>query len=224
MPVARFAIRETLGIVVMGVALFWSSGTLDWWPAWALLSVLVWWVAATAWVIVRFHPSLLPERLGPVKGAKGWDTAIMSAVGMLSLVQFVVAGFDLRFGWTPAVPAAAQPVGLSLSIFGYGLGIWALAYNPFFSQIVRIQVERNHTVATGGPYRYVRHPAYVGTILFQVAVPMLLASWWALIPGGLTVLLLLVRTALEDRTLHAELQGYSDYAQDVRHRLIPGIW
>ena len=170
--IARFAIRETMGIVFMGVALFWSAGRIDWWPAWALIAVTSAWVLATAIVILRYNPDLLAERLGPRKGAKRWDTAS----------------------------------------------------NAYFSQIVRIQTDRGHKVATGGPYQYVRHPAYVGTILYELAVPVLLASWWALIPGGLNAILLVLRTALEDRTLQAELTGYADYARQVRYRLLPGIW
>jgi protein-S-isoprenylcysteine O-methyltransferase Ste14 len=104
------------------------------------------------------------------------------------------------------------------------LFVWATAANTFFSRIVRIQPERDHTVVTGGPYRYVRHPAYAGAILYELAVPVLLASWPSLIVSSLNVLLLILRTALEDRTLQAELIGYSDYARRVRVRLLPGIW
>jgi protein-S-isoprenylcysteine O-methyltransferase Ste14 len=206
------------------VALFWSAGRIDWWPAWALIAVMLAWITATAIVILRFNPDLLAERLGPRKGGKLWDTAIMSIVGLSGLARLIVAGLDQRYGWTGGFPLAAQIAALAVCVSGYALGVWATACNAFFSQIVRIQTERGHTVATGGPYQYVRHPAYVGTILYELAVPVLLASWWALIPGGLNAILLVLRTALEDRTLQAELTGYADYARQVRHRLLPGIW
>ncbi len=222
--IARFAIRETMGIVFMGVALFWSAGRIDWWPAWALIAVMLAWITATAIVILYFNPDLMAERLGPRKGGKLWDTAIMSIVGLLGLALLIVAGLDQRYGWTGGFPLAAQIAALAVCVLGYALGVWATASNAFFSQIVRIQTERGHTVATGGPYQHVRHPAYVGTILYQLAVPVLLASWWALIPGGLIAILLVLRTALEDRTLQAELTGYADYARQVRYRLLPGIW
>ena len=90
--------------------------------------------------------------------------------------------------------------------------------------MVRIQKERGHHVVTGGPYRFVRHPGYVGTILFEVSVSIMLGSFWALAIGGLNALLFIIRTALEDRTLHTELDGYPDYAQQVSHRLLPGVW
>jgi protein-S-isoprenylcysteine O-methyltransferase Ste14 len=222
--IVRYAIRETMGLASMGVALFWAAGRLDWWAAWAALAVMGAWIVATAIVILRLHPELLAERLGPRKGAKRWDTAIMSVVGLAQLARYVVAGLDQRHGWTGGLPLAAQVAALALCALGYALVVWATACNAFFSQIVRIQPERGHTVATGGPYRWVRHPAYAGAILYELAVPILLASWWALALSALTVPLLLLRTALEDRVLRAELDGYAAYARQVRARLVPGVW
>ena len=222
--IARFAIREAMGIVVMAVALFWSAGEIDWWPAWAAIAVMVAWSTATAIVILRFNPTLLAERLGPRKGAKPWDIAIMGMLGISQLARYVVAGLDHRYGWTPSFPYIAQLAALTVCALGYGLVVWATASNAFFSQIVRIQPERGHTVAAGGPYHYVRHPAYLGAVLYELAAPILFASWWAFIPGGFAAILLVLRTALEDRTLQAELNGYDDYALQVRYRLLPGIW
>jgi protein-S-isoprenylcysteine O-methyltransferase Ste14 len=222
--IARYAIRETMGIVVMGVALFWSAGRIDWWPAWASIAVMLAWITATAIVIVRLNPGLLADRLGPREGAKPWDTAILSIVGLVQLGRYIVAGLDQRFGWTGGLPFAAQMAALILCILGYALVVWATASNRFFSQIVRIQSERGHAVATGGPYHYVRHPAYLGAIVYELAVPVLLASWWAFLISALNAILMILRTALEDRALQAELAGYTDYTRQVRHRLLPGIW
>jgi len=222
--IARYAIRETLGIIVMAVALFWSAGKIDWWPAWGAIGIMAGWIIATAVIILHFHPELLAERLGPSTEAKPWDTAIMSTVGLIQLGRYILAGLDQRYGWTEGIPLAAQIVALVLCCLGYMLFIWATASNAFFSQIMRIQTERGHTVATGGPYRYIRHPAYAGAILYELAVPVLLASWWALLASGFSAILLFIRTILEDRILQAELCGYLDYAQKVRYRLLPGIW
>lgn len=175
-------------------------------------------------VILRFNPELLAERLGPRKGAKFWDMAIMSIFGLATLARLVIAGLDQRYGWTSDFPMAAQIAALVVCALGYAIVVWATASNAFFSQIVRIQSERGHAVATGGPYRFIRHPAYVGTVLFELAVPVLLASWWALVLSGLNAVLIVFRTALEDRTLQAELIGYADYAHNVRYRLLPSIW
>jgi protein-S-isoprenylcysteine O-methyltransferase Ste14 len=222
--IARYSGRETMGLVVMGVALFWSAGRLDWWAGCMVMAVMAAWVIATAVVILRFNPALLAERLGPRKGSKHWDIAIMSILGVTQLARYVIAGLDERFGWTGGLPPGAQIAGAVLCVLGYAVVVWATATNSFFSQIVRIQPERGQTVVTVGPYRYVRHPAYMGAILFELAVPVLLASWWAYVASGLGAVLLVVRTVLEDRTLQAELDGYSEYAHQVRRRLVPGVW
>jgi protein-S-isoprenylcysteine O-methyltransferase Ste14 len=222
--IARYAIRESMGIVVMGVALFWSAGRIDWWPGWACLAVMLAWIIATAIVILSFNPGLLAERLGPRKGAMRWDTAILSLLGLTQLLRYILAGLDQRYGWTGGFPLAAQISALIVCALGYALVVWATASNPFFSQVVRIQTERAHTVATGGPYCYVRHPAYIGAIMFEMAVSVLLASWWALLASGFSVALLIIRTVLEDRTLQAELVGYVAYARQVDYRLVPGVW
>ncbi len=221
---ARYALRETMGIVVMGVALLGAAGRIDWWPAWAAMGVMLAWSAATAVVILRSNPGLLAERLGPRKGAKAWDTLLMSLLGVTQLARYIVAGLDQRYGWTGGFPLAAQGAALLLCILGYALVVWATASNAFFSQIVRVQSERGHDVVSGGPYHSIRHPAYAGAILYELAVAILLASWGALIAGGLSVGLLILRTALEDRTLQAELSGYGDYVDEVRYRLVPGVW
>jgi protein-S-isoprenylcysteine O-methyltransferase Ste14 len=222
--IARYALREPMGLVVMGVALFWSAGKIDWWPAWAALGVMFSWTVAMALVIFRIHPALLAERVGPRKGAKPWDLNVMGLVGLMQLARYIVAGLDERYGWTGGMPQAAQIAALIVCVLGYSLFVWATASNAFFSQIVRIQTERGHSVVTDGPYRYVRHPAYIGAILYELAVPILLASWWSMPFSVLSAILLTVRTALEDRTLHSELPGYADYARQVRFRLLPGIW
>lgn len=222
--IARFAFREGVGVIFMAVALFWSAGGIDWWPAWAMIAVTSVWILATAIAIVRHYPDLLAERLGPRKGAKRWDTAIMSVHGILQLAVYIVAGLDQRYGWTVGLPLTAQVAALIVCSLGYGIIVWATASNAFFSQIVRIQTDRGHTVATGGPYHYVRHPAYAGGVLTEVSAPILLASWWALVIGSVDAFLMILRTALEDRTLKAELPGYREYVQEVRYRLIPGIW
>ena len=222
--IVLYFLDEFLGIVVMGVALFWSAGRIDWWPAWAAIAVWVVFYTAMDIIIFCFNPDLMVERLAPPKGAKSWDKTIMSIFRLMTLVRYILAGLDQRYGWTGDFPLAVQLAALTVCVLSYALLAWALASNAFFSQIFRIQSERGHTVATDGPYRYVRHPAYVGMILFELALSILLASWWALLASGLCAILLILRTALEDRTLQAELTGYVEYARQVRYRLLPGIW
>jgi protein-S-isoprenylcysteine O-methyltransferase Ste14 len=222
--IALYILDQILGIVAMGVALFWSAGRIDWWAAWAAIAVWLIFYTAMDILLLRFNPELMAERLAPPKGAKTWDRAIMSIFRLTTLVRYILAGLDQRFGWTAGFPILAQLAGLVVCILSYALLAWAMTSNAFFSQIVRIQPDRGHTVVTHGPYRYVRHPAYVGMILFELAMSILLASWWSSIASGLCAILLILRTALEDRTLLAELTGYVDYARQVRYRLLPGIW
>ena len=220
----RYIFRETLSLLGMGVALFWSAGRIDWWQAWAALAVSAGWLIATAVVILRLNPQLLAERLGPHKDAPSWDIAIVSLLGLIQLFRYILAGLDRRYGWTGGFPFAAQMIALGICAVGYALFVWATASNPFFSQVVRLQTDHGHIVATGGPYKLIRHPAYLGVILYELAVPILLGSWWAMIPSSLSTILLFLRTGLEDRFLRRELSGYLDYARLVPHRLLPGLW
>lgn len=162
--------------------------------------------------------------MGPKKGAKAWDTALLGLYGVAMMIMWIVAGLDLRYGWSSGISPSAQILALLIVIAGYALVVWATGTNAFFSQVVRIQTERGHTVIRSGPYRVVRHPAYVGMILVVVGAPILLGSWWALIPGVISAVLMIVRTSLEDKTLQAELPGYREYAQRTRYRLLPGVW
>ena len=143
---------------------------------------------------------------------------------MLMMVMWIVAGLDFRNSWSSGIGSTAQIAALLIVIAGYGLVVWATGTNAFFSQVVRIQSERGHTVISSGPYHYVRHPAYVGMILVMLAAPVMLGSWGALIPGTISAVLMIIRTLLEDKTLQAELPGYIEYTQHVRYRLVPGIW
>ena len=222
--ILRYSVRETMGLLTMGVALFWSAGTLRWWPGWALIAVMLVWTIGMAAVILHFNPDLLRERLGPRKGAKSWDMAIISLLGIFQLARCILAGLDYRFGWTGGFPISAQFAGLAVCILGNSAVVWATASNAFFSQIVRLQPERGQAVATNGPYRFVRHPAYSGGILQELGVAALLGSVWIFIPAVLNILLFILRTALEDRTLQSGLAGYKEYAAHVQFRLLPRLW
>ena len=142
----------------------------------------------------------------------------------LGLPLFVVAGLDHRFAWSPHFSTWLNFLGLALAAAGYGFAGWAFLENRFFSAVVRIQPERGHVVCDTGPYRIVRHPGYAGSLLPPFAMVLALDSVWTLIPATAAVVIAVVRTALEDRTLQEELPGYRDYADRVRYRLIPGIY
>ncbi|HEY43298.1 MAG TPA: isoprenylcysteine carboxylmethyltransferase family protein [Anaerolineae bacterium] len=207
--------------LILAAILFFSSGRLNWIWAWAYLGVGLGILVINVLVL----PSeLVAERGQPGDNVKRWDSVLSTLAGLPTLGVPIVAGLDERFAWSAQLAPSAHLIGLTFFALGQGLFSWAMASNKYFSTAVRIQVDRGHTVATGGPYRYVRHPGYVGFAVSFFGTSLALGSLWATIPAGLIACLLIVRTALEDRTLQDELPGYKDYAQRVRYRLLPGIW
>ena len=198
-----------------------SAGRLDWvWP-WAYLGVGIGILAINMLIL---SPELMAERGQPRENVKDWDKVLTSLIAFPILALLIVAGLDERFGWSPEMAVAIHLIGLAFIAVGQGLFTWAMASNIFFSTAVRIQNDRDQTVSSGGPYRYVRHPGYVGMIVSLLATALAFGSLWALIPAGLASCLLVVRTALEDKTLLEELDGYGEYAAQTRYRLLPGVW
>lgn len=220
----RFVVREGFGVLVLALALFLPAGRLDWPMGWAVVAITSLWFVAMALVMVVWQPDLIAERLGLKPGTKHWDIVLLSLIGLLAISRCVVAGLDVRFGWTVAPLAPLQIIALLVAVGGYGLVVWASAVNAFFAATARIQKERGHVVVTGGPYRFVRHPGYVGMALAELALSIMLGSVWAMAPGAASAALVVVRTLLEDRMLLSELEGYQAYAGRVRYRLLPGIW
>lgn len=222
--VIRWLVREIMGVIIVALSLFIPAGRLDWFWGWAMVALYAIWVTVNAIVLIPRNPELLAERAARAKEGKSWDLAILSVVGLLTLAKHIVAGLDFRYGWTTQIAPTLQFAMLAVSILCYSLMSWAMYTNAFFSMAVRHQDDRGHKVVTSGPYRYVRHPAYVGTLLFELASPIMLGSIWALIPGIVSATLFVLRTSLEDRMLVDELDGYKAYAEKVGNRLIPGVW
>ncbi len=231
-PAARRGImtwiaKAGVGLVLFALVLFLPAGRWDWGWGWLFLGLFAAAGAANVILLGRINPALLAERSKGLreKGAKGWDQVVTGlAVGLLPLLSWLVAALDERFDWSPALPLGLHLAGMVSFGLGWGVVLWAMASNAFFTTTVRIQKERGHTVQTGGPYRWVRHPGYLGAIIYQLATPFLLGSWWSLLPMLPAVALLVLRTAWEDRLLRAELEGYPAYARRVRCRLVPGVW
>lgn len=220
-------LRLVLVLVVMGGVLFGAAGRLDWVMGWIFVASMFINTAVSRLLIARKYPDLITERAGSLEkqDAKAWDRTIVPIVAIYGpLVILIVAGLNRRFGWPPEIPLWLQIVGLAVATVGTYFGTWAMLVNRFFSGVVRIQTDRGHTVVDSGPYRIVRHPAYLGSLVTWVGTAFMLGSPWTLIPAALIAVLTVVRTALEDRTLIAELPGYAEYTQRTRYRLLPGIW
>jgi protein-S-isoprenylcysteine O-methyltransferase Ste14 len=173
------------------------------------------------------HPGLTAERqnIENINNAKAWDKVLAPLMAVsLSFPLVIVAGLDHHFGWSPLFPIWMNLLGFVLITFGYAFAAWALAENRFFSSVVRIQADRGHVVCDSGPYRFVRHPGYAGNIFALPGIVLALGSVWTLIPVVIAIIIAVIRTELEDRTLQEELKGYKEYAQRLRYRLIPGIY
>jgi protein-S-isoprenylcysteine O-methyltransferase Ste14 len=211
-------------VLLQAVILFLSVGKWDWWNAWAYLGLYLAFIAINAIVLLPGHKELVEERSQIGEGAKGWDKVIggVSAFGGLAIL--ILAGLEERIGWVGSIRLEVQIAAFILLALSYALFAWAMVSNKFFSTIVRIQKERGHTVQTGGPYHFVRHPGYASLVVSYLSIPAALGSLWAFLPAVLLVANLCIRTALEDRTLQNELEGYKEYAGRVRYRLIPGVW
>lgn len=174
----------------------------------------------------RKNPGILAERSKFMqhKNAQSWDKKIIPVAGVTGILIAVIAGMDKLWTWTAPFPLLWRWIALVLVIAGYTFSSYALIENRFFSGMVRLQSDRGHFVISSGPYRWVRHPGYSGALLAYLFVPVLLSSWWAFIPTLITVVLYVVRTRLEDRFLQENLEGYREYAEQVKYRLLPGVW
>lgn len=207
--------------------LFICAWDLRWWQAWVFsVLILATGILSRLWA-ERRHPGLMAERVNVDRApnVKPWDRILSRLMSVsVSFPLVIVAGLDHRFGWSTVFPLWLNLLGFILISLGYGFASWALAENRFFSGMVRIQTDRGHVVCDTGPYRIVRHPGYAGNIFPLVGIALALGSLWTLIPAGVALIIVVTRTALEDRTLQEELPGYRDYARRVRYRLFPGIY
>lgn len=228
---SRAGARQWLRVVVLylsvPLALLACGGDFGWWQAWTYAVLIVGTgIGGRIWAL-RQHPDLMAERqnVENIQNAKAWDK-VLAPLMALSIVfpLVIVAGLDHRYGWTTAFPSWLMVLGFILIALGYAFATWAFAENRFFSSVVRIQTERGHVVCDTGPYRIVRHPGYAGNIPPLLGIVLALGSAWTLIPAAAALIITVIRTALEDRTLQDELLGYRDYVQRVRYRLIPWIY
>ena len=202
------------------------SDQWNWWQAWAYAVVSILTFIISRILVNRHHPDLIAERARfmEAKDTKPWDKVLAPLLGVGSILVVVVAGLDKYYGWTHASSLTVNLIALFGILFGYAFSSWALIENRFFSGTVRIQTERGHDVVSTGPYRIVRHPGYAGGLFGYFFIPLLLDSYWAWIPTILLCIVMIIRTALEDKTLQAELPGYKEFSQKTKYRLFPGIW
>lgn len=222
----KLILRIIFSLAFIIAIIFWPAGTFKWPEGWIFLGAYILFVLWIFLWLKKNNPELLKERMNSIKrkDAKPWDKLIIIAFVGLMIGMLILAGLDaVRFQWSQA-PLFIQVLGFSGLVLAATLAFWAMRENSFLSGIVRIQSERGHTVCTSGPYKYIRHPLYGADIIILFCIPLFLGSLYALIPAFLAALLFILRTYLEDKTLLNELPGYREYTEQVRYRLIPGVW
>lgn len=206
----------------LAVVMFLPAGA-GWWNGWLFLAVFLLQMAIAALYLWQKNPEIFVARSKIHKGTKGWDKVLFYLLQVLLLAVFPVAAFDNRYHWSSPTLWVAV-LGYLLFTLGMAGTFWVISVNKFAEMTVRIQAERQHRVIDSGPYAIVRHPMYAASFFLFFGIPLALESFWALIPAVLVSAVLVVRTVLEDRTLRNELDGYREYAERVRYRLIPGLW
>ena len=221
----RDGMRLFGGIVMFSLlqlaVLFVAAGTIRWPAAWAYFGIyFLCYSLGLTWV-ASVNPAVINERGRRSYNIEAFDQRFHRVMPLIIFSGLIIGGLDHRFGWS-AVPVALQVMGLLLLIPALLLAVWVLATNAYASRVVRLQ--EGHQVITTGPYRFVRHPMYSGTLLALIASALALGSWWMLVPAAAGIALFVWRTRLEDATLQEKLPGYREYAKVTRYRLLPGVW
>src|SRR5258705_6975412 len=223
--IAKVLLQAWIWLVGMGALLFVPGGTVEWSAVWVFLgTIAILGVPAGLW-LAKTDPAVLAERMRPMmqRDQPAADKKFMLAFGFVALIWFLAIGLDKRYH-TSDVPLALQVLGWAMLLLSTGFIMWVMGENSFAAPVVKLQTERGHRVISTGPYAWVRHPMYTGTIPFFVGAPLLLGSWWGVAMSPLFVVLFAVRARIEERALLAGLPGYGDYAARVRYRLVPGLW
>lgn len=204
---------------------FALAGRFNWSWGWIYIALLIAGNGINDLMLWRWNPDLLARRGRIGAGTKTWDIICLTAFALSYLAIVAVGALDADRPQSFPMPASLKACGIGLFVTGQALATWSMLVNPFFEKTARLQREIGQRVVDTGPYRYVRHPGYTGTIAaYILATPLILGSWWAFVPAAIATLVMLLRTILEDRMLCAELEGYEEYCARVPNRLLPFIW
>jgi protein-S-isoprenylcysteine O-methyltransferase Ste14 len=222
-PLSRLAMQVVVLFAAIGLLMFLPAGTLAWPHAWWLSAILLISMLAAIIYISRTNPEIIAARQKIGADTKRWDLLMVSLVLVGIAAILPAGGLEIRFGGTP-LPLPVILVGYAIFLAGFVLMTWAQAHNRHFEPTVRIQTDRGHAVIDTGPYAHIRHPGYISGSMFALGMALALGSAWAVVPAAFTIVMLIVRTVLEDNTLHHELIGYPEYAARVRYRWLPGVW
>jgi len=219
-----YLIKQFIGAFLFFTIIFISAGQIGYWQG--LIYVLIGLIMFLLnYTVLRVDSDLLKERSKPGEGTKKWDKIILGLSFLITISMYITAGLDSgRYHWSPNFHWSIYLIGSILTILGQLLFLIAQKQNKFFSSTVRIQTNREHIVCETGLYKFVRHPAYMGSIIQLLGFPLLFGSLWSIIPICLLIILLITRTYLEDKTLQNELKGYLEYSNKTRYKIIPYFW
>ena len=224
MKANQLFIKSLIGTLFFLIVLFISAGRINYWQGWLYASVSIISVFLNSLLLVN-NRELAEERAAVKADTKSWDKKILGLSALVLIITYIIAGLDSgRFHWSPEFHWSINTVGLLLIMCGEVIFLAAQRQNKFFSSVVRIQTDRGHTVCDTGIYSIIRHPAYFGMILTAIGIPLILGSLWGFVPSGIAIVLTLIRTSLEDKTLINELPGYREYSHKIRYRLFPYVW
>lgn len=177
------------------------------------------------YTVLRIDPDLLKERSKPGENTRKWDKAVLGITLLATISMYIIAGLDSgRYHWSPNFHWSFYLLGAILTALGQLLFLIAQKQNRFFSSTVRIQTDRDHAVCDTGLYKIVRHPAYLGSIIQSLGFPLIFGSLWSILPICAMIILLIIRTSLEDQTLKDELKGYLEYSEKTRYKIFPNVW
>ena len=213
-------VKLVCGIALLGALLFLPAWTLAYPGAWLLLGLLFVPMTAMGIVMALKSPALLKKRLNN-KEKEAAQRGVVAISGVMFLGGFIVSALDFRFGWS-TVPAWVTVVASVLFLGGYAMYAEVLRENAYLSRTVEVQ--ENQTVISTGLYGVVRHPMYLATLLMFLPIPLILGSYWGLVPMLLYPVILVIRILNEEQVLTEGLEGYAEYKTKVRYRLIPFVW
>ena len=212
--------KFTAGLLLVALLLFLPAGTIRYPGGLLFLCLLFIPMLLLGILMLARARDLLAKRLD-VKEKQGTQKGVVAVMGLVFLSGFILAGLDFRFGWSK-VPLPVVIVASVLFLVGYALYAEVMRENAYLSRTIK--VEEGQTVISTGLYAVVRHPMYTASTVMFLALPLILGSWYALIPFALYPVIMVIRIHGEEKLLTAELSGYEEYTRKVKFRLIPFIW
>lgn len=224
MKSVQLFLKSLIGTLLFLLILFFSAGRINYWQGWLYASICIICVLLNSFALSN-NNELAEERSTVKAGTKSWDKKILGLSAVTLIITYIIAGLDCgRFHWSPGFHWNIYVLGIVLILSGEVIFLTAQKQNRFFSSVMRIQTDRGHTVCDTGIYKIVRHPAYLSMIITSTGIPLILGSLWSFIPTAFSVILTVIRTSLEDKTLINELDGYREYTGKTPCKLLPHIW